>query len=117
VDRVSLAVPYDCRCIRQEQAGDWVRMDNITILDLNDRAYSALAERLGDMSVRLHGVLSPCPKPGVVQVLWPYGEVLVALEADDHSVCDDVYHKGKCSLHDYLSCYLRSCQLLGLSVR
>jgi hypothetical protein len=92
-------------------------MDGITIPVLNERAYSALAQRLGDPSARLHGVLAPCPKPGMVQVLWPYGEVLAALEAIDRSRCDDVFHQGKFALYDFLSCYMRSCQLLGFSIR
>lgn len=91
-------------------------MDEITIPNLNERAYSALAERLGDPLVKLHGILAPCPKPGMVQVLWPYGEVLAALKSDDRSRCDDVFHKGYFSLHGFLSIFLRSCQLLGLSV-
>jgi hypothetical protein len=92
-------------------------MDGITIPVLNERAYSALAQRLGDPSARLHGILVRCPKPGLLQVLWPYGEVLAALEANYRPRCDDLFHKGKFSLHDFLSCYLRSCQLLGFSIR
>jgi len=91
-------------------------MDEITVPDLNERAYSALAERFGDPSAKLHGVLAPCPKPGMVQVLWPYREVLALLGADDRSRCDDVFHKGEFSLCEFVSNYLRSCQLLGLSI-
>ena len=91
-------------------------MDEITIPSMNERAYSALAERFGDPSAKLHGVLAPCPQPGMVQMLWPYEEVLAALGADDRSRCDDVFYKGRSFLHEFLSIYLRSFQLLGISV-
>jgi hypothetical protein len=94
-------------------------MDEITIPDLNKRAYSALAERLGDPSAKLHGILAPSPQPGMVQVLWPYREVLAALGANDSSRRDDrddVFYKGRSFLDTFLSIYLRSFQLLGISV-
>jgi hypothetical protein len=90
-------------------------MDLITIPSMNERAYSALAERFGDPSAKLHGVLAPCPQPGMVQVLWPYREVLAALGVNDRSRRDDVFYKGISFLDEFLSIYLRSLQLLGIS--
>lgn len=91
-------------------------MDTITIPQLNERAYSAIVQRFGDLSRKLHGVLAPCPKAGLLQVLWPFGEMLTTLKSLDPSRCDEVFYKGSFSLHNYLQCYLRSCQLLGLAL-
>jgi hypothetical protein len=91
-------------------------MPNITITDLNERAYSALAERLGDRSRKIHGVLAPCPKPGFIQLLWPYGQVVATRWVTDRSQCDDVFLKGRVSLHGFLWNFMRSCQLLGFSI-